>query len=71
MQNYAAAVVRNIPHVFRVYTRERLLAGDVEPDPVGRRVMRGFHAQRASDLFVVPEPYWIFADPKDETGTTH
>jgi hypothetical protein len=34
---------------------------------VDRRVRAGFHYQRASDVFIVSEPYWLF----EASGTSH
>lgn len=63
----AAAAAREVPHIYRVYTRTQLLAGAVLNDIVDQRVRAGFHYQRASDLFIVSEPYWLF----EARGTSH
>jgi len=63
----AAEALMAVPHVARVYTRDQLLRGEVAPDRVGQRVLRGFHAQRSGDLEVVLEPFWISA----AAGSTH
>jgi hypothetical protein len=63
----AAGLALTIPHVFRTYTRDQLLKGQVEPDLVGRRVANGFHARRGADVYILLEPYWIF----NQHGTTH
>jgi len=63
----AAAAAREVPHIYRVYTRTRLLSGAVLDDFIDRRVRAGFHNQRASDLFIVSEPYWLF----EKSGTSH
>lgn len=57
----------SVPHVLRAYTRGQLLNGRALGDPIGRRVSRGFHAQRGADLYVLLEPYWLFA----ARGTSH
>jgi len=62
----AARAAAEVPHVFRVYTRETL-AGPSLPDRVGRRVQNGFYAPRSPDVYVLFEPYWIAS----RTGTTH
>jgi len=62
----AADAARPVAHVFRVYTREMLLHGAVDPQ-VGRRVMNGFYAPRSPDLYVLLEPYWLYGSK----GTTH
>jgi hypothetical protein len=56
-----------VPHIFRVYTRDQLLQGQVVDDPIVRKVVNGFYPGRASDLFIIEEPYWIQAGH----GTTH
>lgn len=63
----AAELAMTIPHVFRVYTRDQLALGQVEPDLVGLRVANSFHRTRASDIYVLLEPYWIFP----QHGATH
>lgn len=67
VQDVAAAAVRSLPHIARVYTREALRRGLAAADQVGARVQNGFYYQRAADLIIVAEPYWIF----EEQGTTH
>ena len=63
----AAQAALTIPHVFRVYTREQLLNGNTLEDQVGRRVMNGFYPRRGADIYIMLEPYWMFA----AKGTTH
>ena len=63
----AAQAAIGIPHVFRVYTRERLMNGAALEDQVGRRVMNGFYVRRGADVYVLLEPYWMFG----ASGTTH
>lgn len=63
----AAEAALEIPHVFRVYTRERLMEGAALEDQVGRRVMQGFYVRRGADIYVLLEPYWMFGG----SGTTH
>ncbi len=67
VQQLAAQAVRQLPHIARVFTREELRRGQAMNDLAGRRVQNGFFYQRASDLFIVPEPYWLF----EEKGTSH
>jgi predicted AlkP superfamily pyrophosphatase or phosphodiesterase len=67
VQETAAQAVRAMPHIARVFTREDLRRGLALNDMVGRRVQNGFFYQRASDLFIVPEPYWLF----EKSGTSH
>ena len=63
----AAQAALEIPHVFRVYTRERLMNGPALEDQVGRRVMNGFYVRRGADIYILLEPYWMFGT----SGTTH
>lgn len=67
VQQAAAQAVRNLPHIARVFTREELRRGLAQNDMVGRRAQNGFFYQRASDLVIVPEPYWLF----EKAGTSH
>ena len=64
---YAAGILRNIPHVYRVYTRDQLLDGNVGQDKVGKRVANGYNTARSADLVVILEPYYQFST----TGTNH
>lgn len=65
----AAAAVRRIPHVMRVFTADQIVEGRLVQDRIGMRVANGFFAERSPDLTIVLEPYWIFSTKT--TGTTH
>ncbi len=67
----AAEAARNVAHISRVYTYGDLAAARVHPDPIGRRVLNGFHRARGADLFVVAEPFWIFGDNAATHGSPH
>jgi Type I phosphodiesterase / nucleotide pyrophosphatase len=67
VRRVAADAAMTAPRVVRVYTRDQLLRGAVAPDLLGRRVLRGFNAQRSGDLEILLEPYWMRA----ARGTTH
>jgi hypothetical protein len=67
IRGVAANAVMQVPHVARVYTRDQLLRGEVAEDLIGRRVVRGFNAQRSGDLEIILEPFWM----RQATGTTH
>ena len=71
VQSAAAAAVRELPHILRVYTRSELRRGLGIDDAIDRRVRNGFHYQRASDLFIVSEPYWLFESSGTSHGTPH
>ena len=63
----AAQAIQEVPHVFRVYTRDQLMHGAVLQDPVSRRVMHGYNAGRGADIEVILEPYWLLGN----TRATH
>ena len=63
----AAAAARQAPHIARVYTRHELMTGGVQRDPIGNAISLEFFAPRFGDLYILPEPYYLF----DATGTTH
>jgi type I phosphodiesterase/nucleotide pyrophosphatase len=67
VRRVAANAALATAHVTRVYTRDQLLRGDVGDDRIGRRVVRGFNAQRSGDLEIILEPFWMRA----ASGTTH
>jgi predicted AlkP superfamily pyrophosphatase or phosphodiesterase len=67
VQEFAADVLRSVPHIFRVYTRQQLMFGSLLNDMVDRRVRAGFHTERSSDIEVVSDPYWLF----EAAGTSH
>jgi predicted AlkP superfamily pyrophosphatase or phosphodiesterase len=67
VRRVAANAALAVPHVARVYTRDQLLRGEVASDLIGRRVLRGFNAQRSGDLEIILEPFWM----RQATGTTH
>jgi arylsulfatase A-like enzyme len=64
----AARAAAALPHIFRVYTREQLMSGQVLGDEVGRRVVNGYNERRGADIAFLPDPYWIVSGP---TGTSH
>ncbi len=67
VRKVAAAAAAACPHVARVYTRDQILAGQVPPDIIGRRIARSENLSRSGDLEIVLEPYWMRAS----SGTTH
>jgi hypothetical protein len=64
----AARAVAALPHIFRVYTREQILNGELLHDDTGRDVVNGYNERRGADVEFLPDPYWIVSGP---TGTTH
>jgi predicted AlkP superfamily pyrophosphatase or phosphodiesterase len=71
VQKAAADAVRGIAHIARVYTKNELRDAKVLHDLIDRRVANGFHYQRASDLFIVAEPYWLFQSHGTSHGTPY
>jgi predicted AlkP superfamily pyrophosphatase or phosphodiesterase len=67
VERVAADAARGEPHIARVYTRAQLLKGEVQQDAISRAFSVGFFAPRSGDLFILPEPYYLF----EATGTGH
>ncbi|MBS1855602.1 MAG: alkaline phosphatase family protein [Acidobacteria bacterium] len=65
----AADAVAALPHIFRVYTRDRVTHGETLHDEITQRVANGFNVRRAPDLEVIPDPYWIITAGK--SGISH
>ncbi len=69
VENTAAAALREMPDIFRVYTRDDIIGGHVMEDFVSRAVRNGFNIERSGDIVAVPDPYWIVAEGTH--GTSH
>lgn len=67
VERTAAEALREVPHIFRVYTGAQLASGQALEDPLGRMAMNGYNPRRGADLEVLTDPYWIFGG----AGTTH
>jgi predicted AlkP superfamily pyrophosphatase or phosphodiesterase len=67
VERVAAQAMETVPHIARVYTRAELESGAVSKDPIGRSFSLAYFPQRSGELFVLPDPYWMFA----ATGSTH
>jgi hypothetical protein len=67
VRRVAATAAASVSRVARVYTREQLLAGDVAPDVIGRRLARSYSLQRSGDLEILLDAYWL----RSTSGTTH
>jgi len=63
----AAEAARHSAHIARVYTRQELMTGAVQRDPIGNAISLQFFGPRSGDLYILAEPYYLF----DATGTTH
>ncbi len=71
VQETAAAAVRRMDHIARVYTGEQMRNGHLSMDMVGQRIANGAHFQRGTDLVVVAEPNWLFEDRGTSHGTPY
>jgi len=69
VRSVAAAAARHVAHIFRVYTRDQLMAGAVPNDMVSQRVVNGFNQRRSPDIAFIPEPYWILTSSVTTHGT--
>lgn len=67
VEETAAEAIRDLPHIFRVYTATELRLGEVSRDMVGSALTYGFYRKRSGDLLVIQEPYYLFG----VTGTSH
>jgi predicted AlkP superfamily pyrophosphatase or phosphodiesterase len=67
VERVAAEAARTQDHIARVYTAYDLQEGAVQRDDIGRAFSLGFFGPRSGDLFILPEPYYLF----ESTGTSH
>ena len=67
VERVAAAAARSEDHVARVYTWHDLENGLVQQDDIGRAFSLGFFGPRSGNLFILPEPYYLF----ETSGTSH
>ncbi len=67
MEQVAAATLRQMPNVARVYTRSELESPLFGGDRIDQRVRNGFHTLNSGDVIVVHEPGWM----NRPAGTTH
>ncbi|MEY3667868.1 MAG: hypothetical protein RL572_1408 [Pseudomonadota bacterium] len=67
MEQVAAATLRQLPKVARVYTRTELESPLFGGDRIDQRVRNGFNALGSGDVIVVHEPGWM----NRPAGTTH
>ena len=66
-ENVAAAAVRALPHVYRVYTATQLASGQISPDSISTAVNNGYYRARAGNLVILFEPGYLTGN----NGTTH
>ena len=66
-QDIAAAAVRKLPYIFRVYTGSELEHAQPTGDPITLLMERGYYRGRTADLFILQKPYWLAS----KQGTSH
>ena len=69
VEETVAAALRDVPHVFRVYTGEAIASGRVPEDFVSSAVRNGYFRQRSPDVLFIVEPFYIFAAHGASHGT--
>lgn len=69
VRSVGAAAARRVAHIFRVYTRDQLMMGEIPPDQVSQRVANGFNQRRSPDIQFIPEPYWMISNSVTTHGT--
>lgn len=67
VEQVAANAIAALPHMFRVFTRQQILRGEVIDDAVSRAVTAGYFPGRSADVVFVQDPYWILSSH----GATH
>jgi predicted AlkP superfamily pyrophosphatase or phosphodiesterase len=70
VRRFAAEAARKLPHVARVLTRDDLLQDTNAVDFVGRALQLGFYTSRSGDVFLLPEPYYMFYSSPSTTHAT-
>lgn len=68
-EEVAAVAAASVPGVTAAFTREQILSGNLPASPIARKVSNSFNAQRAGDVFVVLDPY--FLPVSSPTNSTH
>lgn len=66
-EQVAAAAVRQVPHVYRVYTAEEARTGRLSRDPVGTAVSYAYFGTRSGNLYILLDPYYLV----EAAGTSH
>jgi len=70
-EEVAAAALRGVAHISRVYTASQIRAGQMQRDPVSQAISYGYYDGRSGDLLIVPENYWMLAEDDPIYVTTH
>ena len=64
----AARAIEALPHIFRVYTLDSIINGQLLRDEVSQRVINGYHVRRGPDIELIPDPFWMV---RANGGVTH
>jgi len=67
VERAAAQAAMSQPHIARVYTRHEIEEGLIQRDDTGNAISRSFYSNRSGDLYILPEPYYLF----ESSGTSH
>jgi predicted AlkP superfamily pyrophosphatase or phosphodiesterase len=67
VEKTAAEAASKTPHVFRVYTSDQIINGQVAGDSIETRIRNGVYPGRSSDLFIIQEPGYLY----EAGGTSH
>jgi hypothetical protein len=71
VREVAAEAARTLAHVARVYTANEVRRNQLPGDQVDQRLRNSYHERRASDLFIIVEPYWMFSEKEATHGSPY
>jgi arylsulfatase A-like enzyme len=63
----AAGILRAMPGIHAVFTRDEITGGKLPDTPLARKVLNSFHPRRSGDLLLVPEPFAVPVATDTET----
>jgi hypothetical protein len=66
-----ASALRAGPNIQATYTRSQLTGPDEALDETAKRVKRSFHPDRAGDVYVIANPYFLIEAKSYGGGTSH
>jgi hypothetical protein len=66
-----ASALRAVPNIQATYTRSQLTGPDEVSDETAKRVKRSFHPDRAGDVYVIANPYFLIEAKSYGGGTSH
>ncbi|KAB2878465.1 alkaline phosphatase family protein [bacterium] len=69
-EDYISQVLtKSMPQIFRVYTAEHLMHGNISQDTVLRLVQNNYHTENSGDLVIILKPNFVW--DRNEVGTEH